>query len=257
MKTIESKENPHFKAWKKLSDSARGRRKTGKIFLEGAHAIQMFSAKFGKVEALIFQKNLAFTVENRELCKFADEIFEIPENLCRFLTNLDSPPAVFAVANLPQNTAKIDFQKNTVLLDGIQNPLNLGAILRVAAAANFSQILISENAAHVFSPKSLRAAQGANFALDIFENADLGDFVEKFQGQIFAADVGENAQNLFSLTLENAPAAWIFGAEGQGVSESLLKKAKIVKIPMAGGVESLNVASAAALCLFEVYRRFC
>ncbi len=251
MKSIESKENPHFKSWKKIAQN----RAKAFVFLEGAHLIQLYAARFGKVQTLIVEKNKALSVENRALVACADEVFLIAENLSRQLSNLDSPASVFAVCNVPQNAQNIDFQQNSVLLDGIQNPLNLGAILRVAAAANFHQVLIAKNSAHVFNPKSLRAAQGANFLLNIFENADLSDFVKHFQGDIFATCLDSDSKNLFDLTIKT-PTAWIFGAEGQGIAKDLLKKVNIqkIKIPMAQGVESLNVASAAALCLFECFR---
>ena len=251
MKTIESKENPHFKAWKKIAQN----RQKDSVFLEGAHLIQMFAERFGKVNTLIFQKNKASTAENRALSTFADEVFLIPDNLCKTLSTLDSPSAVFAICALPKNAENIDFSKNSVLLDSVQNPLNLGAILRVAAAAGFAQLLISKNSAHVFNPKTLRAAQGANFCLNIFENADLSDFIKNFKGQVFATSLDSDAKNLFALKTKE-PTAWIFGSEGQGVSKELLEKnVQKIKIPMANGVESLNVAAAAALCLF--HDKFC
>ena len=257
MKTIDSKENPHFKRWKKMAQN----RQKNAVFLEGAHVIQMFVARFGKLQTLIIEKSQEVTAENRELAAFSKEVFLIPKPLAKQLSVLDSPSEVFAVCELPQNPMPIDLKKNTVLLDGIQNPLNLGAILRVAAAADFVQILISKNSAHVFNPKTLRAAQGANFLLDIFENVDLLLFLQSFKGQVFAACLDCNAHHLFGLKIKkNNAISWIFGSEGQGISEKILSLDNVqkVQIPMASEVESLNVASAAALCLFEVTRcKFC
>ena len=103
-------------------------------------------------------------------------------------------------------------------------------------------------------PKVLRAGQGAHFSATVHEDADLEAFLARYHGGVAATSLGESVP-LWDAALE-APLAWIFGAEGRGVRAALLERAGIrVRIPMAAGVESLNVGAAAAICLFETQRR--
>ncbi len=252
MKSFESPHNPRFQRWKKWADHPALMQKEGKFFLEGEHLVEMFLENQGEIESLLVQKNKALTVE--KWFSKAQEVVLLPEFLLQKLSTLKTPSGVLAIANLPVSDLKINFAQNAVLLDGVQNPLNVGAILRVAAASGFHQILFSPHCARAYSPKALRAAQGAHFLLQLFENADLLSFIQNFKGEVFATTLKKGAVNLFEVEIKN-PVAWILGSEGKGVSWGLMEKAKGVHIPMQSGVESLNVASAAALCLFEGLRR--
>jgi TrmH family RNA methyltransferase len=114
--------------------------------------------------------------------------------------------------------------------------------------------LLGPGCAAAWSPKVLRAGQGAHFVLAIHEDADLGAFMAGYRGTT-AATCLDDATPLYEARWEG-PLAWIFGAEGQGVRAELLEAARLrVRIPMPGAVESLNVAAAAAVCLFEALRR--
>jgi TrmH family RNA methyltransferase len=144
--------------------------------------------------------------------------------------------------------------ESAVLLDGVQDPGNVGSILRSAGAAGIRQVYCSAGTAFCWSPKVLRAAMGAHFVLEIFENVDLPALAASARIPVLATS-GYASERLYGLDL-SGPVAWVLGHEGQGVSSELLDLAtRRVAVPHAGKVESLNVAACAAVCFFEQLRQ--
>jgi TrmH family RNA methyltransferase len=144
------------------------------------------------------------------------------------------------------------------LLEDLQDPGNVGTILRTAAAAGVEQVLLSKHCAFAWSPKVLRAGQGAHFLTAIVEDVDLPAWIAAFQrtGGRAAALVARGGADVFSAPLD-LPLALAIGNEGAGLSAALLASAdQRVTIPMPGGAESLNAAAAAAVVLFECVRRY-
>ena len=253
MKLIQSRDNPFYKGLKRLAESGRERRKTGRTLLDGLHLVEAYEKACGPVETLIVAESaraggeIAAYVEGRETILLADA-------LLRDLGLVDTPSGLLAVAAMPAATVAVDREKDAILLDGVQDPGNVGAILRTAAAAGVGQALLSPGCAAAWSPKVLRAGQGAHFALAIHEDADLGAFMADYRGTT-AVTCLDDATPLYDACWDG-PLAWVFGAEGQGVRGELLAAARLrIRIPMPGAVESLNVAAAAAVCLFEALRR--
>jgi TrmH family RNA methyltransferase len=141
-----------------------------------------------------------------------------------------------------------------VFLEGIQDAGNVGAILRSAAAFRIKDAVLGRGCADAWSPKVLRAGMGAHFSMHIGESADLAAEIARFGGKT-ACTVPRGGKLLAEADLSGR-IGWIFGAEGQGVSEALAGRADLrVAIPMPGGMESLNVAAAAAICFYELSRR--
>lgn len=257
MKQIASRENPHFKALKKLCQSGRERRKAGRIVLDGMHLIESYAHSFGNPEELVVSARgllreeiascLAGNNGSIAVCVLADALFDE-------LATVDTPSGIMAIVPLPKSVHGLNQEIDAVLLDGVQDPGNLGSILRSAAAAGFRQILLSADCAHPWSPKTLRAAMGAHFQLDIHEACDLTGFLGGYRQQSIVTALGTST-SLYSLELKT-PVAWIFGNEGQGVRPEVAEFASSrVQIPMPGATESLNVAAAAAICLFETVRQ--
>ena len=253
MKQIQSRDNPFFKSLKRLAESGRERRKTGQTLLDGVHLVEAYEAVFGPVETLIVAESalasgeISVFVEGRDTVVLAD-------SLLRDLGLVDTPSGLLAVARMPTAIATVNREKNAILLDSVQDPGNVGTLLRTAAAAGIGQALLSTGCASAWSPKVLRAGQGAHFALAIHEDVDLAGFMADYQGTT-AVTTLEEATSLYDARWDG-PLAWVFGAEGQGVSPELLAAAQLrIRIPMPGAVESLNVAAAAAICLFEMMRR--
>jgi TrmH family RNA methyltransferase len=141
-----------------------------------------------------------------------------------------------------------------LLLENIQDPGNLGSILRTAVAAGVPQVFLSKGSVFAWAPKVIRAGMGAHFSLSIFEEVDVSEFARAFRGAVVAMEP-RAAASLYDLDL-TGPVAWAFGNEGAGLSESIGRLATHrVRIPMPGAAESLNVAAAAAICLFEQIRQ--
>jgi TrmH family RNA methyltransferase len=177
------------------------------------------------------------------------------------------PDALFAAISQVEHGVNIAFivatprpeqpgvlAQSAVLLDGVQDPGNVGSILRSAGAAGIKQVFCSPGTAFCWSPKVLRAAMGAHFVLEIFENVDLEALVRGAQVPVLATS-GYAAERLYDLDLKRE-VAWVLGHEGQGVSSQLLELATHrVAVPHAGQVESLNVAACAAVCFFEQLRQ--
>jgi TrmH family RNA methyltransferase len=253
MKLIQSRDNPFFKSLKRLAESGRERRKAGQTLLDGVHLVEAYEAAFGPVDTLITAESalsggeVAQFVEGREMVVLAD-------SLMRDLGLVDTPSGLLALVKTPQANVTVNRKKDAILIDGVQDPGNVGTLLRTAAAAGIEQALLSPGCASAWSPKVLRAGQGAHFALAIHEEADLANFMADYEGTT-AVTCLDGATSLYAAKLDGA-VAWVFGAEGQGVRAELIELAGLrIKIPMPGSVESLNVAAAAAVCLFEMVRR--
>jgi TrmH family RNA methyltransferase len=177
----------------------------------------------------------------------------VTDNVFNAISPTDHPTGILAVISW-HNPAFVLPTQSCVVLETVQDSGNLGTILRTAAAAGIQHILLSDGCAQAWSPRVLRAAMGAHFSLNIYEKIDLLSVLPAYQGQLLATGLTQ-AKSLYSLNL-NQSTAWLFGSEGQGLSEQVMRLAKQqVIIPMSTGVESLNVAAAVAVCLFEQRRQ--
>jgi len=253
MKLIQSRDNAFYKSLKRLAESGRERRKTGQTLLDGVHLVEAYEAAFGPVDSLIVAESAQ---QVGEIARFVSgrDIVVLADSLLRDLGLVDTPSGLLAIATMPAQRPPVDYEKDAILLDGVQDPGNVGTLLRTAAAAGIRQALLAPGCASPWSPKVLRAGQGAQFALAIHEDVDLAAFVADYRGTT-AVTTLEQATSLYEASW-SGPLAWVFGAEGQGVRPELLAAAGLrIRIPMPGAVESLNVAAAAAVCLFEMLRR--
>ncbi|MFZ2974701.1 MAG: RNA methyltransferase [Ferribacterium limneticum] len=253
MKLIQSRDNVFFKSLKRLAESGRERRKTGQTLLDGVHLVEAYEAAFGPVDTLIVAES---ALDGGEVAGFVQgrETVALADSLMRDLGLVDTPSGLLALVKTPRATATVNRKKDAILIDGVQDPGNVGTLLRTAAAAGIEQALLSSGCASAWSPKVLRAGQGAHFALAIHEECDLAGFMAGYEGMT-AVTCLDGATSLYAARLDG-PIAWVFGAEGQGVSAELIAAAQLrIRIPMPGAVESLNVAAAAAVCLFEALRR--
>ena len=253
MKNIQSRDNAYFKQLRKLAESGRERKKQSLTLLDGAHLVRAYEEACGPVSALIVAESAQSTPEIARLLAGRDYT-TLSDALMRELGLVDTPSGLIATIPLPNAGKAPAANQDALLLDGVQDPGNVGTLLRTAAAAGIRQILLSPGCAAAWSPKVLRAGQGAHFLLNIHEEADLASFIASYQGQT-AVTCLTGATSLYETHWQH-PLAWIMGAEGQGVSPELINAADLkIHIPMPGAVESLNVGAAAAVCLFEMVRR--
>ena len=155
---------------------------------------------------------------------------------------------------MPHTQVTTHLQKNAVVLDGLQDPGNLGSILRSAAGAGIEQVYCSAGTVSAWSPKVLRAGMGAHFLLEIFESVDLLALLSQTSIPVLATS-SHTKKTIYQINL-NHPVAWLFGHEGQGVAPALMALAsETVTIPQKPEIESLNVAASAAICFFEQVRQ--
>jgi len=255
---VTSKHNPRLREAAALITSARERRKSGRCVLEGEHIVATCAARHGAPETLIVTDAAFARPAVRALAeRHADRTLIVSESLFAGLASLPAGVGVLGVVATPRPaiSAGADF---CLLLDGVQDPGNVGSMLRSAAAAGVAQVLLSKHCAFAWSPKVLRAGQGAHFCLDIHEDVDLPQWAMSYRATKDAdivATVAAGGTSLFTAPLAGRVALAI-GNEGAGLSAELAARATLrVTIPMPGGVESLNAAAATAVCLFECVRQ--
>ena len=256
MKSIRSKDNPQIKALIKLAGSSRERRRTGSTILEGERLVRAYQDSGGVAETLVASESALARPEVRSFFENvpAHSRVALSDELLARITQLVSTAGVAAVVKTPRPVPAPQGVSNCLLLENIQDPGNLGSILRTAVAAGVADIFLSKDSVFAWSPKVIRAGMGAHFFLSIFEGVDVGEFARAFRGSVVAMEPRAEA-SLYDLDLKG-PVAWVFGNEGAGLSEGVRRLATHrVRIPMAGPAESLNVAAAAAICLFEQLRQ--
>lgn len=170
------------------------------------------------------------------------------------ISSVDNGIGLVFVISIPTLPETAGIQDNALLLEDIQDPGNLGTILRTAAAAGITHVFTSINSASAWSPKVLRAGMGAHFALQVHEDCDLSQLIKDTETRVLATNLLAT-ETIYQKDL-STPTAWLFGNEGQGVSEELLaNNVEQVIIPQNSNVESLNVAASVAICLFEQARQ--
>ena len=260
---ISSRENPLFKELRALqaagSKGQKARLSFGHTLLEGIHLIQTWCAD-PALEVLITSE---LGIENHEIDALirlhldacpGTRVIYLEANLWGELSELVNGPQIAGLLSLPSAGSVGTLNGDVVVLDRIQDAGNMGAILRTAAAAGFIQIVALSGCAHVWSGKVLRAGMGAHRGLNLYEGWSNQQALSAITAPLFLATANSDAC-LFDLGSKlQQPVAWVLGSEGQGVSEALLAQGNPVSIPMASQVESLNVATAAAICLFETVR---
>ena len=254
---VTSRQNPRLREAATLIASARDRRKAGKCVLEGEHIVAAYAARYGPPETLIVTEDALLRPGARALADtHSGRTLVVAAALFDELATLPSGIGMLAVVPTPKPGVIVpaDF---CLLLDDVQDPGNVGSMLRSAAAAGVGQVLLSKHCAFAWSPKVLRAGQGAHFYVDLHEDVDLAAWARDFReaGGAVVTMVATGGTDLYDTPF--APhMALAIGNEGAGISAALAAQAtRRVTIPMPGGVESLNAAAAAAVCLFECVRR--
>ena len=255
MKSITSRDNPFYKELKHLAGSSHALRKAGRSLLDGVHLCQAYLDLIGQPAHCIVSEG---ALANPEVAGVVDRVqgavTALPDALFGALSQVEHGVHLLFLVETPRPALPAALTQSAVLLDGVQDPGNAGSILRSAGAAGIKQVYCSPGTASIWSPKVLRAAMGAHFVLEVFENVDLAALVRAARVPVLATS-GYASERIYDVDLSR-PAAWLLGHEGQGVSDTLLDLATHrVAIPHAGAVESLNVAACAAVCFFEHLRQ--
>jgi len=244
---LTSRDNPKVQRWVKLVRDARLRRKEGRLIIEGPHLVQAaLEAGLRPHVFLVSEKGMA----NPEIAALVAKPVILGDRLFAGIVDADNPPGIAAEVSFPT----VRKQGDVVFLEGVQDPGNVGAIMRSAAAFGVAAVTLDRACADAWSAKTLRAGMGAHFALQVQTVSSLEEELERFTGRILCA-VPRGGVVLAEADL-SPPVGWLFGAEGKGVSPEAARHTDLkVTIPMVGGSESLNVAAAAAICLYDAARR--
>jgi len=262
MMRIASRANPQFKLLKLLSSSGKERRRQGKTVLDGPHLVASYIDHGGVPELVAVDEEALGRAEIAALIARVERtpILSFPTALFAQLAPVEHPVGILAVAPIPIPERRAGLGPCVVLLDGVQDPGNVGTIIRTAAAAGAGDVLLSAGCADPWSPRTLRAAMGAHFALTIRASVEPASALRDFTGKMIAT-VARGGVLPQSVDLAG-PVAFVFGSEGAGLSRAWSDGGEIdvtdviaVTIPMAPGIESLNVAAAAAVLLFERVRQ--
>jgi RNA methyltransferase, TrmH family len=277
---ISSPSNRWIKLATDLASSSKARKKSGLMFLEGIHLCESFLqsglSEFPNADEVLLVGQAFFDTPNAQplVAAWQDrngKVVMVLDKLFASITQVENGPAIAMIVLTPESAALQDWSqpkaklKDIVYLDGLQDPGNAGTILRTAVACGLKVIYASSTTVSLWSPKVLRAAMGAHFQLQIAENISKESVFDAAVGNkasIFVT-TGQASKTIFQNDLK-PKSIWVLGNEGQGVNlddYSLVKarthnaaNLQFLKIPQQG-VESLNVASAAAVCFYEQWRQ--
>src|SRR5258707_7643951 len=253
MVILRSRDNPRVKRWARLSRDTRFRRKERRALLEGPNLVAALLDRRWKPICVIVSESAARDPEIQGLLgKTKMECVELSDSVFNSTVDTETPQGIAAEIEIPEG--RKDLQGSCVFLEGIQDAGNVGAIIRSAAAFGIGSIVLDRACADPWSPKVLRAGMGGHFALQIGTVANLEEQLGTFSGRLVCT-VPRNGISLKDADLAGR-LGWVFGSEGKGVSAQALKEADLkITIPSAPGTESLNVAAAAAICLFAAFSR--
>jgi len=252
MREIASRHNPAFKALRAVAEDPR---RQGRALLDGIHLVTACLEHGVQPRQMLVSEGAQNNPEVAELLRGASgaECLLLRDSLFREISGVSTPTGIAAVIDIPVAPPGAAMG-DVLMLDAVQDAGNVGAILRTAAAAGVREVLLGQGCAGAWTSRVLRAGQGAHFSLSIREQVDLAGALIG-GGQRSIATVARDGTPLYELDLAT-PVVWLVGNEGAGLSARLLTGATDrATIPLAAGTESLNVAAAVAICLFEARRQ--
>lgn len=255
MKVIRSRDNPIYKRLVRLASTSQARKREGLSVLDGVHGVQAYLERVG-APAIIAVSEAGFVHPEIAalMLRHAIEPLVLADPLFKSVSHVENGPGLLAAIETPQPVLPAAIETDCLLIEHLQDPGNLGSLLRSAAAAGVRRVILSSHTVYAWSPKVLRAGQGAHFSLVIHEGVDLSSVVACLRVPLLATS-SHAAVSLYETDLRR-PVAWLLGNEGAGVSAAMLGLATgVVGIPLASDSESLNVAAAGAICMFEALRQ--
>lgn len=253
MSVLSSRDNPKVKRWSKLAQDARYRRSEKRALIEGPHLLAAALEHHCKPLAVLATEEGAADPEiSRLVAASGVRPVLLSKGVFRAIVDTETPQGVAAEIAIPQTSG--DPGSRAIFLEGVQDPGNVGAIIRSAAAFGITSVVLDQDCADPWSPRALRAGMGGHFVVGIRQEKLLGPELEGFKGNLLCTAPADGIPIAEADLRE--PLGWVFGAEGRGLSAETLRHARRrIRIPMAPGVESLNVAAAAAICLYETFKR--
>ena len=248
---ITSRSNPLIARIRRLRDSRAARRKEGVLLGEGPKLLEEALRWGARLDAVACAPGCPLPPLPGEV-----QVAELPEDLLAYAGDTRTPQGVLFLARIPRHTLPQRPEgEHYLLLDGVQDPGNVGTIWRTADAFGADGLILGPGCADPWSPKTVRSTMGAAFRLPVYEQ-ELDAAAEKLSAAglpLYAAALGEPCSDVRRMDLGRC--AVIIGSEGRGVSDQALKLCRgTLRIPMTGRCESLNAAVAAAVVLWEMGR---
>ncbi|APA84588.1 RNA methyltransferase [Paraburkholderia sprentiae WSM5005] len=256
MKAITSRDNPLYKRLKALAGSTHQQRRSGHALLEGFHLASTYLDVAGQPELCVVTDGALNHDEAQAIVSRIDEhrLVTLPDALFGQLSNVVHGVGMVLLVEKLDAPLPGRVEQNCLVLDGVQDAGNVGSILRSAAAGGIEHVFCARGTAYAWSSKVLRSGMGAHFLLQIHEDVEADALIERLAVPVVITD-SHGAEAIYDCDL-NRPLAWVFGNEGAGVSQAWREAVSLrVTIPQPGGMESLNVAAAAAVCVFEQCRQ--
>jgi TrmH family RNA methyltransferase len=245
---IRAHDNPLLIRLRRLRRDGAAYRKLGIVWLEGEHLCRALLERGRTPQHALVSETGWADPALRTLAQRAQRVARLPDALFAEISSLEAPARIgFVVEHVAAQPPRAGVA--TVVLDRVQDAGNAGSILRSAAAFGVPQVIALKGSVALWSPKVLRAGMGAHFALHLVESASQSALDDL--GVPLVATSAHDGAELPGVDVPR-PCGWLFGSEGAGVDAALLERcARLVRIPQPGGEESLNVAAAAAICLYH------
>lgn len=259
MQVITSKDNEVIKNIKKLKEK-KHRDITGMYMVEGVKLVEEAINEKVNIDSVVicedcikdnvFDKKLMYEIAKQNVIYVSSKVFST-------ITDVSNPQGILAVIKNNENNKGINYEEDIiVVLDGIQDPGNLGTILRTVDSANIKQIVVSENTADVFNPKVVRSTMGAIYRVNVVRSENLVDDLINMKQNGYDIVVTSLDTDNSVYDIDYMKKVIIIGNEANGVSEKVQKIADYkVKIPMLGKTESLNASVAAGIMIYEYVRK--
>lgn len=260
MKKVTSKENSIIKHIKKLSKSAKYRRESGEFIAEGLRLCIDALNSGVKINSLIISEDAAekYSDEINKIEAVCDNSYTLSRSLFREISDTKNPQGILCIIKtLDKHTLfdKMVFGGKFVALDNIQDPSNLGTVLRTAEAVGVDGVILSSDCCDIYSPKVVRGSMGAVFRLPVVISESIAGFLSEHKElRSYACVVDNSAEKITSISFED-PCVVVIGNEGNGIKDSTLNECdKKITIPMNGRAESLNASAAAAIIIWELVK---
>ena len=245
---ISSKENEIIKEVKRLKEK---KYRKEKYIVEGIKMVEEAIDEHQNIELIVLKQDISLNVDLSDY-----KTITVTENIFNMLSDVDTPQGVLAVIK-KQDSKPIDEKADYIIaLDGVQDPGNLGTILRTMDSANLTQIIVSQNTVDAYSPKVVRSTMGSIYRVNIVEVEDLKATLEDLSKKEFEIVVTSLDTDNSIYDVDYQKKIVVIGNEANGVSDEIQEMAnKRVKIPMLGKTESLNVSIATGIMIYEYVRQ--
>ncbi len=264
MKNITSKDNSIIKQAVQLNKSTKERRKSGLLFLEGLR-LCTDATRSGYVAEILLLTQIAFekySIELRNTINLAKNVYIITDVLADYIADTQHTQGVFSIVERPKHSRNdISFTNNSkfIILENLQDPGNMGTIIRCAEAFGMTSVIVSKDSADVCSPKVLRSAMGSALRMPIIEVDSVTDIIEEMKTNntlVYAAILNKTSIKPSEMQMGKGGIAVVIGNEGNGILKDTYEKcSKTVYIPMTENIESLNAASAATVLMWEMSQK--